>query len=119
MKKLFTTALVLLIAALGTGTAQADDGLARANLALLMNSISADSARDLINWQVGESMDYTLKIGPMGSGTMHKFVKSEDKEQHAIWIRQDIAIMGQNQNVEMLMRRSDAKILKVLQNGQE
>ncbi|MCC7440181.1 MAG: hypothetical protein IT285_01020 [Bdellovibrionales bacterium] len=106
-------ALALAIAVLPSLGASASQDV---DLSVFAELLRGES-RDLINWKVGDSADYTVKMGPLGSGTMKKFVKSE--EDGAIWVRQEIAIMSQNQVVEMLMRRSDGQILKLVQNGQE
>ncbi|HTL12017.1 MAG TPA: hypothetical protein VL588_05995 [Bdellovibrionota bacterium] len=79
--------------------------------------LAQSQTRDLINWKVGDSMNYNVSLGFMGNGTMVKNVASE--EGGNIWLHQDINIMNQKQTVDVLMQRSDGKILKVLQNGQE
>jgi hypothetical protein len=73
---------------------------------------------NLIEWKVGDTMNYDMAMmGGFLKGTSVKSVASE--EGNAVWIRQDIAIMGQNQNTEMLLDRATGQVLKMKQNGKD
>ena len=82
-----------------------------------VNSVSNVAPLDLINWKVGDTMDYNMSMMGFPLGTMKKFVAKD--EGSALWMQQDISMMGQAQKVEVLIQKSDAKILKILQNGKE
>lgn len=77
----------------------------------------APGVRDLIDWKVGDYMDYRVSGAFGNMGTMRKEVTSD--EGTALWVRQTIDLMGQNEIVDMLIRKSDGKILKVIRNGEE
>jgi hypothetical protein len=74
----------------------------------------------LIDWKVGESTTMNLQIGfpiPM------RMVKSVTKEEMvdgsaAVWIKQEVKGFIP-QTVEILIRRADGQILKMIQNGQQ
>jgi hypothetical protein len=73
---------------------------------------------NLIEWKVGDTMNYDMAMmGGFLKGTSVKKVASE--EGNGVWIRQDIAIMGQNQNTEMLLDRATGQVLKMKQNGKD
>lgn len=75
---------------------------------------------EMIDWKVGEYQEFVVKLS-FFSGTMTKEVTAEEGEgdEAAIWITQLISLAGQKQEVKTLIRRSDAKTLKVIVNGQE
>lgn len=72
---------------------------------------------NLINWKIGDSQNLDIELGSMGKlGTM---VKSATREEgNAIWIKNDADLMGNKDVTEVLISRSDAKILKMIHNGQ-
>ena len=82
-----------------------------------MGNITLMNAMDLINWKVGDSADYSVAMGMFGNGTETKAVTKE--EGAAVWMHVEIKIMGQNQTVDALINRADAKILKYIVNGKE
>lgn len=79
--------------------------------------VSSFSTENLINWKVGDEADFNISMGFLGKGTMHKFVAKDEGE--ALWVTQDMNIMNQRQKVEVLIRKADGTILKMLQNGKE
>ena len=73
---------------------------------------------DLINWKVGDTSTYN--VGFAGLGNIGTMVKSVTKDEGtAIWIRQDMNLAIQKQNVEALINKEDGKVLKLLVNGKE
>ena len=71
----------------------------------------------LINWKVGDSQNLDIELGSMGKlGTMVKSATSE--EGAAIWIKNDADLGGSKDVTEILINRADAKILKMIHNGQ-
>lgn len=75
---------------------------------------------NLINWKVGDTAEYEVSVGGMGKlGGMVKSVTSIDESKNALWVKQDTDLMGQKDVSEMLMSRSDGKILKYVHNGKE
>jgi hypothetical protein len=74
-------------------------------------------ATALINWKVGDSQNLDIELGSMGKlGTMVKSATSE--EGAAIWIKNDADLGGRKDVTEVLINRADAKILKMIHNGQ-
>ena len=73
----------------------------------------------LINWKVGDFSDYDMSLGAFGRGTVHKEVTEEVDAggEKAVWLIVDAKMMLGNQKMEMLYRRSDGKVLKMLVNG--
>ncbi len=78
--------------------------------------VQSNSAENLIDWKIGDSMNYKMSVMGM-SGTMIKSVASE--EGNAVWLKQDVSIMGQKQLIEVLLDRATGQILKMRQNGQD
>ncbi|MEO5667342.1 MAG: hypothetical protein ABIR96_04715 [Bdellovibrionota bacterium] len=77
------------------------------------------AVQNVINWQVGEFHNLTIKLSLPFPGTGHKEVAKEDTARNAIWYNQDIAILGQNQKVETLMDRATGKVLEQIVNGKK
>lgn len=113
IRKFFSgaAAAVLLIAATPAG---ATDSVEFNTIEL--QALSNVTPLNLINWKVGDTMNYNLSM-LFGKGTMVKTVSKE--EGNGVWLHQDINIMGQKQTVDVLFDRATAKILKMLQNGKE
>jgi hypothetical protein len=72
---------------------------------------------DLINWKVGDSSVMNMIITGIKLGTLTKTASSE--EGAALWVTQEIKILGQKQVVGILINRADGKILKTIINGKE
>lgn len=73
---------------------------------------------NLINWKVGDSMEYNISMGFFGKiGTSSKSVTKDEGE--ALWFQQTMKIAGRTETVEALIRKSDGKIIKLIRNGQE
>lgn len=73
---------------------------------------------DLINWKVGDKMDYNVSAGAFGKlGTMTKTVTKD--EGTSLWFRQQMALMTQNEVIDIQINKADGKILKMIRNGQE
>ncbi len=73
---------------------------------------------DLINWTVGDTAEYEVSAGAFGK--VGKMVKSVTKDEgQALWVKQDMDMQIQKELIEILIRKSDGKILKMLRNGQE
>ncbi|NDD91086.1 hypothetical protein EBZ37_03255 [bacterium] len=90
---------------------------ARADLsAMELQALSSVTPLDLINWKVGDTMNYQISM-VFGKGTMVKTVSKD--EGTALWLHQDINLMGQGQTADVLINKADGKILKMLQNGKE
>jgi len=73
-------------------------------------------AQNLINWQIGDFQKHSVKF-LFGAGTSHKEATKE--EGNAIWLSQNIDLMGQAQTSEALIDRATGKVLKMIVNGQE
>jgi hypothetical protein len=72
---------------------------------------------NLIDWKVGDTMNYEIKLGGFALGTNTKSVTKD--EGTAIWMRQEMKLMSQNEVVEALINKADGKLLKLIRNGQE
>ncbi len=85
---------------------------------LELQALAQVTPLNLINWKVGDTMSYDVEMGFFGK--MGTSVKSVAKEEGgAIWVHQEMNLSGQKELIDMLINRADAKILKVLRNGQE
>lgn len=73
-------------------------------------------ANGMINWTVGDKADYNLSMGFI-KGTMTMKVHEEITE--GFWLHQDVALMGQQQKVEILIDKNDGSILQLIVNGQK
>jgi len=63
-------------------------------------------------------MDYQVLAGGFGKiGTMIKSVTKD--EGNALWMRQEMHLMSQNEIIDALIDRANGKILKLIRNGQE
>ncbi|OFZ02147.1 MAG: hypothetical protein A2070_04820 [Bdellovibrionales bacterium GWC1_52_8] len=73
---------------------------------------------DLINWKVGDTASYDVKISSFGKmGTNVKTVTKD--EGTSIWLTQDLNLSGQKQLAEAQISKADGKILKLIVNGKE
>ncbi len=114
MKKLI--AVMALATGIFSATAPAHASDETLAVSIFNSTLSSISPLDLINWRIGDEMNYTISL-VLGSGTAKKFVASD--EGAALWFTQNISILGQNQKVEALIQKADGKILKMKVNGQE
>lgn len=75
---------------------------------------------ELVDWKVGDNMEYNLKISFL-SGTSVRSVVSETEVdgRKAIWIHNTVSILGQTQKIEQLVRREDGALIKLIVNGEE
>lgn len=84
------------------------------NLAFSLNS----NAREVLNWKVGDKASYKVAYVGLGyEGTLQEYVASD--EGTALWVNEDMEMMGQSQKSQMLMNKGDGRLLKLLVNGQE
>ncbi len=94
---------------------QASQPLSLTELTTFLGDVSP---LDLIHWKVGDTMEYGISLGGNGNlGTMSKSVFKD--EGAALWIRQQMKLMTQNENIEILINKADGKVLKLIRNGQE
>ena len=119
---LVRTALILFGAALvpfiHTQSSQASNQEAESmQVDLFQLAVGQVSATNLIDWKVGDTMNYEIKLGGMALGSNTKSVTKD--EGTAIWMRQEMKLMSQNEVVEALINKADGKLLKLIRNGQE
>ncbi len=99
-------------------TAQANELSPLSNLAFITLEQNAASALNVIDWKVGDQMAFQVSVGSFGKiGTSNKAVTQDTGE--TIWVRNEVKMLIQNETVEMEIRKSDAKIVKMIRNGQE
>ena len=104
--------------ALPIHTVHADaDSVILNDQAVVQMALSQVSATNLIEWKVGDTMNYEIKLGGFALGNNVKSVTKD--EGTAIWMRQDMKMMSQNEVVEVLINKADGKLLKMIRNGQE
>lgn len=120
MKKLMGT---MILAASAWGTQARAEGAADINAAVLARTVSnvmvqTQNALNMIGWKVGDLHKFNVKF-LFGGGNGTKTVPSEDLAQNAVWLKNEMTLMGQKQTTETLLSRTDAKILKLIVNGKE
>ncbi len=81
-------------------------------------NVAAVQALNMINWKVGDFHKFNVKF-VFGGGAGLKSVPSEDLAQNAVWLKNEMTLMGQKQVTETLLSRTDAKVLKLIVNGKE
>jgi len=110
MKKLL---LVVALAVLASGPANASiEGL------VFQEALNNLVPMDLINWKVGDTASYDVKVASFGKiGTNVKAVTKD--EGTSIWLTQDMNLSGQKQLAEAQISKADGKILKLIVNGKE
>lgn len=79
--------------------------------------VQSPTALNLIDWKIGDEQTFSITAMFGMSGQMVKSVTREEGE--AVWFRQAISLMGQNEVMDTLINRADGKVLKMLKNGQE
>jgi len=72
----------------------------------------------LIEWKVGESMQYDVTAGPFGKvGTMSKEVTADDGT--ILVVKTVMDIPGQRQDIETWINKDDGSVVKLIRNGKE
>ena len=71
----------------------------------------------LINWKVGDRMNYKLTVGGFVEGTMNKAV-TEDTGK-TLWIEQIMDVLGQKNEVKIEINKEDGTVVKMIVNGEE
>ena len=98
--------------------AHANNEAFRLSCSILNQTLETTSVLNLIDWKVGDKMDYQVLAGGFGKiGTMIKSVTKD--EGNALWMRQEMHLMSQNEIIDALIDRANGKILKLIRNGQE
>lgn len=81
-------------------------------------SLQDISPQDMINWKVGDEATFSVSGGMFGKlGTLYKAVTKDEGD--ALWMVQDMDMKSQREKVEILIRKSDAVVLRVIRNGKE
>ncbi len=71
-----------------------------------------------LNWKVGESLSYRISLASMGNiGTSVKEVTQDTGD--TLWLTNRMQLLGQNEVVEMELRKADGQLLKMRRNGQD
>lgn len=76
-------------------------------------------AMNLINWQVGEYHNTTIKMAIPLPGKAHKYVATDVPARNAFWYNNDIEMLGQKQKTESLMSRANGEVLELIVNGEK
>ena len=117
MKRVIAVCAFAVMAISGLASAQ-EDTLQILNRPEVQSAILQVSPLDLINWKVGDTMQYSLTIAAYGiNGSMVKTVTKD--EGTSIWVNQDMDLTVQKQNVQTQINKADGKILKMIVNGQD
>jgi hypothetical protein len=118
MKKLYFAILSLTLAVFSTSMVRADFPTSEVSEQTALNlALSQVSATNLIDWKVGDTMNYDIKLGGMALGTNVKSITKD--EGTAIWMKQEMKLMSQNEVIETLINKADGQLLKLIRNGQE
>src|SRR5579859_2156758 len=72
---------------------------------------------NLINWKVGDKASYNVEVMGQAVGTMDDSVDRNDG--NTLWMVEKMNLMGQAQEVDTQIDRSNGQILKMMVNGQE
>jgi hypothetical protein len=72
---------------------------------------------NMIDWKVGDSLQYDVSLKSFKLGTSVKTVSKDEGE--AVWLKQEVKAMNQNEVIEVLINRADGRVLKMIRNGQE
>ncbi len=72
---------------------------------------------NMIDWKVGDSLQYDVSLKSFKLGTSVKTVAKDEGE--AVWLKQEVKAMNQNEVIEVLINRADGRVLKMIRNGQE
>ena len=121
-KRLFVSSLTLLtFAIVGTSFAQAntnaEESSLPANAAFEIGMMGLAEPLDLINWKIGDTMEYDVSLAGFKMGTSVKSVTKE--EGPGVWMKQDVKLQGQNEVIEVLINRADGSTMKMIRNGKE
>lgn len=108
-----------LIGAAGAGaTASASDcGLGKKFLTQLHATLAQTGDMNLIDWKVGDSLNHDIKLASFPLGTSHKEVYKDEGD--ALWFRQTMVMMNNNDISEILISKANGQILKFIRNGKE
>ncbi len=74
-------------------------------------------AQALIDWKVGDSQDYKVKMGFGLPGSLQK--KATKEEGNGIWIYQEMKLGPVKDISELLVDRNTGQVLKFIHNGKE
>lgn len=87
------------------------------NQFFLKNTIQSINPFDVINWTLGDKMEYQISAAFGNIGTMEKEVTEDNAD--TLWLTQSTKLMNQNDIVEILLNKADGKVLKIIRNGKE
>lgn len=81
-----------------------------------LNPILYSQRDNLVDWSVGDKAEYTIETGFI-PGTMVKEVVKDEGD--AIWVNTSMDLLIMKEKVEMLIRKVDGAVLRVIRNGKE
>lgn len=79
--------------------------------------IPQSNFQDVVRWNVGDYTVYNLSMGFLGSGSVKKSVVKD--EETSLWLKVEAKIPFGEQNIDIQIRKSDGKVLKIIINGNE
>lgn len=113
--------VAFVVLALAPTTVWANSNLAAAvNLAhvrAIAQSATQAAKMDLINWKVGDKSSYNVEAMGQTLGTMDKYVDRNDGQ--TLWMVEKTSVIGQADEVDVQIDRTNGQIVKMMQNGQE
>ena len=118
MRKLFLGLTIGIAASASSLNAFANSNVNLTSVMTALHFADAMTPADLINWKVGDYQKIKVDF-LLGGGEGRKEATKEETAEGAIWLVSEITFLGQKQKTEALIRRSDAKTLKLLVNGKE
>lgn len=114
MKKWIFT-LATFVACTGVNAKDNDFAVELMKQEMLVGLANDVTTNNLINWKVGEFLEYDMSAAFGSLGKMKKFVASE--QGNAIWVKSEMSGMMGGQTVEALIDRATAQVLEMRQNG--
>jgi len=79
--------------------------------------MGATNTVNLIDWKIGDTLQYDVSLKSFKLGSSTKTVTKEEGE--GVWLRQEVKAMSQNEVIEVLINRNDGSVMRMIRNGQE
>jgi hypothetical protein len=74
---------------------------------------------NIIRWKVGDFHKMKLNVAGFINGTGRKEATKEEADKNAVWLVNEVSVLGQRQKTEALIDRATGKTLKLIVNGKE
>jgi hypothetical protein len=113
MKTNTKTLIIGLLTLFGTNVSSAAD---ISNLSLAHINSIALQPQYLIEWKVGDTLNYDISISVMGKmGTSTRTVTKDEGD--SLWISETMSLSGRQEVVEAQIDKNTGQVLKIIRNG--